>query len=103
MRPVSERVCAAHDCKCLVKLRCPREAFRASPSQCASAWACAMREHPLRVLQYEYSLEGTMRQTVVGVFETSDEARRAQAALLDAQFQPASIRVSAGGTPRGAD
>jgi hypothetical protein len=38
-----------------------------------------------------------MRQTVVGVFETSDEARRAQAALLDAQFQPASIRVSAGG------
>jgi general stress protein YciG len=62
-----------------------------------------MREHPLRVLQYEYSLEGTMRQTVVGVFETSDEARRAQAALLDAQFQPASIRVSAGGTPRGAD
>jgi hypothetical protein len=44
-----------------------------------------------------------MTQTVVGVFETSDEARRAQAALLDAQFQPASIRVSAGGTPRGVD
>jgi hypothetical protein len=44
-----------------------------------------------------------MRQTVVGVFETSDEARRAQAALLDAQFQPASVRVSAGGTSRGVD
>jgi hypothetical protein len=40
-----------------------------------------------------------MKQTVVGVFETSDEARRAQAALLDAQFRPASIRVTAGGRP----
>jgi hypothetical protein len=44
-----------------------------------------------------------MRQTVVGVFETSEEARRAQAALLDAQFLPASVRVSGGGTPRGVD
>ena len=44
-----------------------------------------------------------MKQTVVGVFETSEEARRAQAALLDAQFEPSAVRVSAGGTLRGVD
>lgn len=44
-----------------------------------------------------------MKQTVVGVFETSEEARRAQAALLDAQFPESSVRVSAGGTLRGVD
>lgn len=44
-----------------------------------------------------------MKQTVVGVFETSEEAHRAQAALLDAQFSPASVRISAGGTLRGVD
>ncbi|HTJ93172.1 MAG TPA: hypothetical protein VL424_08690 [Pararobbsia sp.] len=44
-----------------------------------------------------------MKQTVVGVFETSEEARRAQAALLDAQFAVSSVRMSMSGTLRGVD
>lgn len=44
-----------------------------------------------------------MKQTVVGVFETSEEARRAQAALLDAQFSPSAVRMSPAGALRGVD
>jgi hypothetical protein len=44
-----------------------------------------------------------MKQTVVGVFETSEEARRAQAALLDARFSHTSVRVSGSGALRGVD
>ncbi|RKP51919.1 hypothetical protein [Pararobbsia silviterrae] len=44
-----------------------------------------------------------MKQTVVGVFETSEEARRAHSVLLEAGFQEPHVRVSAGAASRGVD